>query len=71
MRAIVVRKYGPPEVLEWGEAPDPQPRAGEVLIRVRVVGINFADLLGRMGYYPGTPKPPFTPGLELAGEVRC
>src|ERR1700746_2680343 len=67
MRAMVVRRYGPPEVFESREVPDPQPKPGEVLIRVKAVGINFADLLQRMGIYPGTPKPPFIPGIETAG----
>lgn len=70
MRAMIVRQYGPPEVFEWREVPDPQPGPGEVLIRVRTVGINFADLLQRMGVYPGTPRPPFVPGFEVAGEVE-
>jgi NADPH:quinone reductase-like Zn-dependent oxidoreductase len=70
MRALVVRRYGPPNVLELKQAPDPQPKAGEVLIRVRAIGVNFADLLQRMGIYPGTPKPPFVPGLEIAGVIE-
>ena len=70
MRAMVVRKYGAPEVFEAREVPDPQPKAGEVLIRVKAIGINFADLLQRMGIYPGTPKPPFVPGMEIAGVVE-
>src|SRR5580698_2806010 len=70
MRAMVVRRYGPPEVFESKEVPDPQPKAGEVLIRVKAVGVNFADLLQRMGLYPGTPKPPFVPGLEVSGVVE-
>jgi NADPH:quinone reductase-like Zn-dependent oxidoreductase len=70
MRAMVVRRYGPPEVFEPREVSDPQPKPGEVLIRVKAVGINFADLLQRMGLYPGTPKPPFVPGLEIAGVVE-
>src|SRR5215469_8387459 len=70
MRAMVVRRYGPPEVFEWQEKPDPQPKPGEIMIRVKAVGINFADLLQRMGVYPGTPKPPFVPGLEIAGVVE-
>ncbi len=69
MRAMVVRRYGAPEVFESKEVTDPQPKAGEVLIRVKAIGINFADLLQRMGIYPGTPKPPFIPGLEIAGVV--
>jgi len=70
MRAMVARRYGPPEVFEPREMPDPQPKPGEVVIRVRVVGVNFADLLQRMGLYPGTPKPPFVPGIEVAGVVE-
>jgi len=70
MRAMVVRRYGPPEVFESREVPDPQPKPGEVLIRVKTVGVNFADLLQRMGVYPGTPKPPFVPGIEIAGVVE-
>ena len=70
MHAMVVRRYGPPEVLEWREVPDPNPGAGQVVIRVKAVGINFADILARLGVYSGTPKPPFVPGLELAGEIE-
>src|SRR5271169_6009346 len=70
MRAMVVRRYGPPEVFESQEVPDPQPKAGEVLIRVKAIGVNFADLLQRMGVYPGTPKPPFLPGFEVAGVIE-
>jgi len=70
MRALVVRRYGPPAVLEMQQVPDPQPKAGEVLIRVKAIGVNFADLLQRIGIYPGTPKPPFVPGLEIAGVVE-
>lgn len=70
MRAVVVRRYGAPEVFEMQQAPDPQPRPGEALIRVKAIGVNFADLLQRMGVYPGTPKPPFIPGMEVAGVVE-
>src|ERR1700739_751362 len=70
MRAMVVRRDGPPEVFESREVPAPQPKPGEVLIRVKAVGVNFADLLQRMGVYPGTPKPPFVPGIEIAGVVE-
>src|SRR5437879_13183157 len=70
MRAMVVRRYGPPEVFEYREVLDPQPAAGQVLLRARAVGVNFADLLQRMGIYPGTPKPPFIPGFEVAAIVE-
>ena len=70
MRAMVVRRYGPPEALELQQSPEPRPKPGEVLIRVKAIGVNFADLLQRMGLYPKTPKPPFIPGLEVAGVVE-
>src|ERR1700722_3863302 len=70
MRAMVVKRYGPPEVFEWREVPDPRPKPGEVVIRVKAVGVNFADLLQRMGVYPNTPKPPFVPGFEVSGVVE-
>ena len=70
MRAMVVRKYGPPENFELREWPEPAAKPGECLVRVRAVGINFADLLQRMGLYPGTPKAPFIPGFEVAGTVE-
>src|ERR1700677_2697502 len=70
MGAMVVRKDGAPAVFEAREVPDPQPKAGEALIRVKAIGVNFADLLQRMGIYPGTPQPPFVPGLEIAGGIE-
>jgi len=54
------------------ERPDPEPGAGQVLVRVRAAGINGADLLQRRGGYPAPPgAPPDIPGLELAGEVAA
>lgn len=70
MRAMVVRRYGSPEVFESRQVPDLPPKPGDVLIRVKTIGVNFADLLQRMGLYPGTPKPPFVPGIEIAGIVE-
>jgi NADPH:quinone reductase len=70
MRAIVVAKRGGPEVMQLQEVPDPQPKSGEVLVRVEAVGINFADGMMAMGLYPGGPQPPFIPGLEFAGTVE-
>jgi len=52
--------------------PDPEPGAGEVLVRVRAAGLNGADMLQRRGRYPAPPgSPPDVPGLELAGEVAA
>jgi NADPH:quinone reductase-like Zn-dependent oxidoreductase len=70
MRAMVVKRYGNPDVFEMREMPDPQLNPGEVLIRVKAIGVNFADLMQRMGIYPDTPKPPFVPGFEVAGVVE-
>src|SRR4051794_5129823 len=54
------------------ERPDPEPGAGEVLVRVRAAGLNGADILQRAGGYPAPPgSPPDIPGLELAGEVAA
>jgi len=69
MRAAFVTKYGGPEVLEIREAPEPSPGPREIQVRVRAIGLNFADIFGRFGVYPGTPKPPFIPGLEFSGDV--
>jgi NADPH:quinone reductase-like Zn-dependent oxidoreductase len=71
MKAVVVTRYGAPDVLELQERPDPAPAAGEVVVRVRACGINFADILMRLGYYMGVPKAPFVPGLEAAGVVEA
>jgi len=69
MRQIWITRAGPPEVLEVKEAPDPQPKAGQVRIRVEASGVNFADILGRMGLYPDMPPIPVVPGYEVAGRV--
>lgn len=70
MKAIAVRGgSGPATALELSDAPDPEPRPGEILIRVRAAGVNRPDLLQRMGLYPPPPGAPATLGLEVAGEV--
>lgn len=69
MRQIWIPKAGPPEVLELREARDPLPEAGHVRIRVEAIGINFADVMGRLGLYPDLPPLPVVPGYEVAGRV--
>ena len=69
MKQLVIPRYGPPEVLEVWEAPDPPVEPGTVRIRVHAAGINFSDLLARQGLYPDAPKPPCTIGYEVAGVV--
>ena len=68
MRAVTVSD----EALVVEERPDPEPGAGEVLVRVRAAGLNGADMLQRRGAYPAPPgSPADIPGLELAGEVAA
>ena len=70
MRAIVVEGgTGPAEALTIAQVDRPEPGAGELLVRVRVAGINRPDLLQRRGLYPPPPGAPETLGLEIAGEV--
>ena len=69
MKAIRVASFGGPEVLQCVEVPSPQPAHGEVLIRVRAIGINPVDLYIRAGTYPAKPNLPYTPGTDAAGEV--
>ncbi len=69
MKAAFVTKYGGPEVLEIRETPIPKPTPTQILVKVRAIGLNFADVMGRFGVYPGTPKPPFILGLEFCGDV--
>lgn len=71
MRAVYIATFGPPEGLEIREVEPPkEPQANEVLIRVRAVGLNRADLLQVAGKYPPPPGySPNIPGLEFAGEV--
>ena len=70
MRALVITEHGPPGVLRVEERPEPHPGPGEVRVAVRAAGINFADLMARVGIYPDAPKPPCVVGYEFAGEVE-
>lgn len=69
MRQVWISRKGLPEVLEVREAPDPTPGPGEVRVRARACGINFADIMARMGMYPDSPPLPCVVGYEAAGEV--
>jgi len=69
MRQIWIPKAGPPEVLELREARDPLPGPGALRIRVEASGVNFADVMGRMGAYPDRPPLPVVMGYEVAGRV--
>ena len=69
MRAVVITKHGGPGVLEVQERPDPQAGPGEVRIQVAAAGINFADVMARMGLYADAPKTPCVVGYEVGGTV--
>lgn len=66
---MVFRRYGPPEVFEWDEVLLRPLESGEVLLRVRYIGVNYADIIARRGYYKWIGHPPACPGFEVAGEI--
>lgn len=69
MDVVEVKSPGGPEQLRLASRPDPEPGAGEVLVRVAAAGVNRADLLQREGRYPPPPGAPEWPGLEVSGVV--
>jgi len=69
MRAVVITKHGGPGVLQVQERPDPELGAGEVRVGVAAAGVNFADVMARMGLYPDAPKTPCVIGYEVAGTI--
>lgn len=69
MKQIWITKAGGVETLKVQEAEDPEPGPGEVLIDVKASGVNFADVLARMGMYPDAPPIPCVVGYEVAGTV--
>ncbi len=71
MRAWVAPRYGPPGVLRLQERPDPVAERGQALVRVRAIGLNFADCAARLGVYPRVPRAPFVPGMEVSGEIAA
>ena len=71
MKAIRVHQFGGPEVLKLEEIPTPKPEAGQVLLRVRAVGVNPYDTYMRAGTYAIKPPLPYTPGSDAAGTVEA
>src|SRR5919107_1573947 len=67
MRAVTLSGSGGPEVLGWGEVPDPEPGPGEVVVDVVATAVNRADLLQRAGFYPPPPGASEILGLECSG----
>lgn len=69
MKALICNAWGKPDTLTLGEMPARAPDAGELRIRVRACGVNFADTLMIQGQYQVRPPFPFSPGIEMAGDV--
>jgi NADPH:quinone reductase-like Zn-dependent oxidoreductase len=71
MRAIVTTRNGDVRVMKVETRPDPVPAPGEVLIRVKAAGLNFADILARQGLYPDGPPKPCVMGYEVSGVIEA
>lgn len=70
MKAIVLRKFGGPEVLAASEVPDPKPGRGEVVVKVGFAGLNYAEILSRKGLYGWAPRLPYVLGMECSGVIE-
>jgi NADPH2:quinone reductase len=66
---IIVTHYGGPDALQVVEEECPEPKAGEVRVRVQAAGVSLPDIMAREGIHPETPRVPFTPGWDLVGVV--
>ncbi|MEV7030280.1 NAD(P)H-quinone oxidoreductase [Streptomyces sp. NPDC093272] len=71
MKAVSIKEPGGPEVLEWIEAEDPRPAAGEVVVDVAASALNRADVMQRLGLYPLAPGTSPYPGLEASGRISA
>ena len=69
MKQMFIVGHGGPDKLQLRESPDPSPAGGEIRIRVKASGVNFADILARQGLYPDSPKVPCVVGYEVSGTV--
>ena len=66
---IIVTHYGGPDALRVVEEECPEPKDGEVRVRVLAAGVSLPDVMAREGVHPETPRVPFTPGWDLVGVV--
>jgi NADPH2:quinone reductase len=71
MKAIVVREFGPAEVMKLEEVPNPTPGPGQVLVRAKAIGVNPVEAYIRSGTYARKPSLPYTPGTDVAGSVEA
>src|SRR5262252_7367793 len=70
VKAIRVKEFGGPEVLQLEEVPTPKPGPGQVLVKIHAAGVNPADTYARTGNYAILPELPYTPGTDGAGAVE-
>ena len=70
MRAVLCKKFGPPDTLVVEDVPSPRAAAGQVVVTVKAAAINFPDSLIIEGKYQIRPEPPFSPGFEVAGVIK-
>lgn len=70
MKAIRVHEFGDPEVMKIEDVPDPEPGAGEVVVKIHAAGVNPVDTYVRSGLYALKPELPYTPGMDGAGVIE-
>ena len=68
-QSVFITRHGPPTVLQLQSSSLPHPKQHEVQVEIKYSGINFADIMSRIGLYTTRLKPPYILGLEIAGEV--
>ncbi len=71
MKQILLTKHGAPEVFKVREVPEPMPSSGELKVCVKAAGVNYADVMARLGLYPDAPPPPCVVGYEVSGIVEA
>ena len=69
MKAVLLTRHGGPDVLRIADVPTPEPKRGEVRVRIGFIGINFAEVLSRRGVYGWAPRLPYILGMEASGIV--
>ena len=69
MRAYLLSRHGPPDVLRATECRDPEPGPGQLRVRVGAIGINYAEILSRKGLYGWAPDLPYILVMEAAGTI--
>lgn len=71
MKALTFHTFGGPEVLQYQDVPTPELNANEILIEMKAIGLNFADIYRRKGNYHLLGNPPYIAGYEGAGVVKA